>query len=86
MKDRVDRRVLSKIFNLIGDLPETHLNRQPFYDTVWRKEFNGRVANAQEQGVELTKEVMRGSTALQGSGFAGSEGNAVHHRAILDDG
>ena len=60
MKDRVDRRVLSKIFNLIGDLPETHLNRQPFYDTVWRKEFNGRVANAQEQGVELTKEVLEG--------------------------
>ena len=54
------RPVTNWVFNLIGDLPETHLNRQPFYDTVWRKEFNARVANAREQGTELSKEVLEG--------------------------
>ena len=54
------RRATNFVFKIIGDLPETHLSRQPFYDTVWRKEFNSRVALAQSQGQELTKDVLEG--------------------------
>jgi hypothetical protein len=54
------RRATDRIFYVLGDLPETHLTRQPYYDTLWRKEFNQRVAIAKSEGRELSDEVLEG--------------------------
>ena len=54
------RRMTDRVFYVLGDLPESHLARQPFYDTVWRKEFNARVAIAKSEGRELTDDVLEG--------------------------
>lgn len=54
------RRSIDRIFYVLGDLPESHLTRQPYYDTLWRKEFNQRVAIAKAQGRELTDDVLEG--------------------------
>ena len=54
------RRATDRIFYVLGDLPESHLSRQPYYDTMWRREFNSRVAIAKSEGRELSDDVLDG--------------------------
>jgi len=56
---QIRKQTIDRVFKVIGTDSESTLVRHPFYAETWQRFFDGRLALAKSQGVEINEELLK---------------------------